>query len=66
MKALVIITTLLAIFIRLPIWFYLVYVLLQAAHVDRLVWFLFWIYVPAGLFAEIIVAITKNKKWGGN
>lgn len=30
-----------------PIWAYILYVLLDAAHVDRLVWFLYWIYLPA-------------------
>lgn len=29
-----------------PIWFYLMYTALAAAHPDRLVWFLFWVYFP--------------------
>jgi hypothetical protein len=33
----------------LSIWYYLLYVLLQAAHVDRLVWFLYVAYMPIGI-----------------
>jgi hypothetical protein len=38
-----------------PIWYFLMYTVLTAIHPDRLVWFLFWVYVPlrltAGLFS---------------
>jgi hypothetical protein len=37
-----------------PIFYYLAYTVLSAIHGDRLVWFLFWIYVPADLIATII------------
>ncbi len=49
--------------ITLPIWFYLVYTMLCAIHPDRLVWFLFWIYVPVNLLVAILSAIvTANDK----
>ena len=40
--------------ITTPIWFYLLYVLLQNAQVDRLVWFLYWMYLPFSILATII------------
>ena len=49
--------------ITLPIWFYLVYTMLCAIHPDRLIWFLFWIYVPVHLLVAILSAIvTANDK----
>jgi len=45
--------------ITLPIWFYLMYVLLKSAQVDRLVWFLYWIYVPLSLFVQILYKIGE-------
>ena len=49
--------------ITLPIWFYLVYTMLCAIHPDRLVWILFWIYVPVNLLVAILSAIvTANDK----
>ena len=41
---------LLALFIVLPIWFYLIYQILSAIEVNELTWFLFWIYVPISMF----------------
>jgi hypothetical protein len=36
------------------IWFYLMYVLLDHANVDRLVWFLFWAYFPVGFLLRLL------------
>jgi hypothetical protein len=60
-KPLMFIGGLISLFITIPIWYFLVYSILQAIHADRLVWFLFWIYLPAGIFAQII---EKVAKWG--
>lgn len=60
MKVIRWISGLLAMFITIPIWYYLIYVLLQAAHVDRLVWFLYWIYLPAGLFLRVLDLIIQQ------
>lgn len=48
--------------VTMPIWYYIVYTLLCAAHVDRLVWFLFWIYIPIGMFAQIVYMVLAHKK----
>lgn len=42
--------------LTLPIWFYLLYKILQAVNASDLMWFLFWVYVPASFIA---VAIGK-------
>lgn len=40
--------------VSLPIWFFLWRTLLFAAHVDRLVWFLFWVYFPLSVVLQLI------------
>lgn len=45
-----------------PIWFYLMYVVLSAAHVDRLVWFLYWVYVPVTIILTIIGKVADSKE----
>lgn len=58
MKPAQIANILLSFLVTLPIWYYLVYVMLSAAHPDRLVWFLFWTYVPVGLFCRVLSELT--------
>ena len=45
----------LAIFITTPIWFYLLYWMLSQLNPDRLVWFLYWAYVPISVIAQILI-----------
>jgi hypothetical protein len=47
---------LLAIFITLPIWFYLQYKILKMIYATELMWFLFWIY----LIATFVISITSK------
>lgn len=42
--------------VQLPIWYYLLYVILTAIEADNLAWFLYWVYVPAG----VIVAASGS------
>ena len=53
----VLVAGLLTIFIHLPIWFYLLYKILEAIDANELMWFLFWIYVPLGIFLQILVRL---------
>ena len=55
------VTALLGLFITLPIWYFLLYTILSAIHPDRLVWFLFWAYVPLGFFLGIVEKLTKKQ-----
>lgn len=52
--------TLVSIFITLPIWYFLMYTLLKAVHVDRLVWFLFWVYIPFSLFTSVVNTLVND------
>jgi hypothetical protein len=56
------VSTVVTVLIIAPIWYYLVYVCLSAAHPDRLVWFLFWIYVPLGLIFRIVDAVIAHNE----
>ncbi len=52
---------LVAIFITLPIWFFLLYRILVAVNASELMWFLYWIYVPATmLISGIQKALEKS------
>ena len=51
--------SLLVIFVALPIWFYLLYTLLKFAQVDRLVWFLFYVYILTQILFAIISEVAK-------
>lgn len=53
---------LLGLFICIPIWYFLLYSILCAINSDRLIWFLFWIYVPVNFFAAIIIQVAESKK----
>lgn len=62
--ALAVLSALLVLLLTLPIWFYLLYKLLQAAQATDLMWFLYWIYLPATLIAsaagKVVEAIGKE------
>lgn len=53
--------SILSLFVTLPIWFFLLYTILTAIHPDRLVWFLFWIYVPIGFIAASFVKLGEHQ-----
>ena len=40
--------------LALPIYFYLLYWIISQLNPDRLIWFLFWIYVPVIIIIQII------------
>lgn len=60
MKAIRVVSGIITLLIRMPIWFYLLYSILQAVNVDRLVWFLFWTYIPLSFFLEIVDTVVKK------
>ena len=49
-----------AIFVLCPIWLFLIYTILSAIHPDRLVWFLFCVYVPVSFLSGVIGGLTNN------
>lgn len=46
-----VITSLVVVFITLPIWFYTLFWVLTKLNTPDLIWFLFWVYVPFSLFS---------------
>ena len=57
-----IVAIILALLIELPIWIYLIYWILSQLNPDRLVWFLFWIYVPTLIITSILGKIIAGEK----
>jgi hypothetical protein len=61
MKKSTIVAIILALFVELPIWFFLIYFILSRLSPDRLVWFLFWVYVPVVILNSILAKIAGEK-----
>ena len=57
MKALKIILT---VFVTLPIWYYLLYKILIYVDATDLMWFLYIVYIPAGVIAQFIHEAMKE------
>lgn len=62
MKTASLIAGLMALFVTLPIWFYLMYYLLVAVTASDLAFFLFWVYVPITVFIHVIAKIAESVK----
>lgn len=52
---------LLALFITLPIWFFLLYRILQAVNAGELMWFLYWIYLPATALVSVLSRLADDE-----
>lgn len=57
MKALATVT---AVFITLPIWFYLLYKILVAVNATDLMWFLYYAYIPFTIFVALAVRVSDD------
>jgi hypothetical protein len=57
-----IIVGVISVFCTLPIWFYLLYKILVMVGATELMMFLFWIYLPAVLVANILGVIATSDK----
>jgi len=51
---------LLTIFIGAPIWYYLLYRILEAVNASELMWFLYWVYVPVALLCGVLSKVAEN------
>lgn len=43
-----------------PIWYYLLYKILQAVKASDLMWFLFWVYLPVGIILIMVKSIMPS------
>lgn len=55
------ISLLLGLLVVLPIWYYLLYVILVAINATNLTWFLFWVYVPVGMFVAVLSKLYEKE-----
>ena len=56
-----VIIAILAAFVSLPIWLYLLYQILEAVNASELMWFLYWIYVPVSFLVSALSTHYSNK-----
>lgn len=48
------ISSILGLFVVLPIWYYLLYQILVRVNASELMMFLFWVYLPVGIMAAVL------------
>ena len=60
MKKTRIAAALLALFVTWPIWFYLLYKILESVNASELMWFLYWIYTPASILVGIVAKLVGD------
>ncbi len=51
---------LLALFVIMPIWFFLLYRILEAVNASELMWFLYWAYLPASILSNVLVKLAED------
>lgn len=54
MKNLKIVSGMAAVFIILPMWFYILYQILEAINASELTWFLYWVYFPVSMLVTFV------------
>lgn len=55
------IATVLTLLVVVPIWYYILYQVLVRVQASELMWFLFWVYVPANFLAALILKLTAKE-----
>lgn len=60
MKKMRAITAILATFVVLPIWYYLLYQILSRVDASELMWFLYWVYLPVGMLVSFLTKMTED------
>jgi len=55
-----IISVILSLFVTMPIWYFLLYTILSYIQPDRLVWFLFWAYIPTQILSVMLIELSKD------
>jgi hypothetical protein len=52
----------LSVFVVFPIWFYLLYKILVAVNASEVMWLLYWVYLPVGLLAQVILKLVEKSE----
>lgn len=50
----------LSLFVVLPLWLWLMYQILVRVQASELMWFLYWVYVPAAILTSIFARIGDD------
>lgn len=50
----------LGIFVTTPIWFYLLYKILESVNASELMWFLYIAYIPTTIICSIIITLSDE------
>ena len=48
--------------VTLPIWFYLMYKILEMIQATELMWFLFWVYIPFSIIVFVMKSVIIDEK----
>lgn len=56
-----VITLIAGLLITGPIWYYLLYKILEAVKATELMWFLYWVYVPAAIVLGVIAKVSDDE-----
>jgi len=54
------VAAILGLFITMPIWFFLLYRILEAINASELTWFLYWVYVPVGIIVGVLSKVAEE------
>lgn len=55
-------SNLIAILVVLPIWYWLLYQVLERVNASELMWFLYWVYLPAGVLSATLAKLVSAEK----
>ena len=61
MSKMKVIKTIISVLLTTPLWFYLIYKILILVEATELMWFLFWIYIPASLIVITLSFLIEEK-----
>jgi hypothetical protein len=50
------------VFVVMPIWLYLLYQILERVNASDVMWLLYWVYLPVGLFVAITQKLAELEK----
>lgn len=60
MKAAKVIAGILSLAVVLPIWYYLLYKVLESVHASELMWFLYWVYLPTAILSSALLKLAYS------
>lgn len=55
------VAAIIAVFITLPIWFFLLYKILVKVDASELMFFLYWIYLPFSIFVGVVSKLATKE-----